>query len=242
MKRNKSRKPKYRRILIKLSGETLGDRGFGFSAVAIQRIVQEIISIHELGVQIMIVVGGGNIIRGTTATSLGIDRPTGDTMGMLGTVINSIALCGVLEKAGIQTRVQTAIDMPRVSEPAIRRRAIRHLEKGRVVIFGAGTGNPFVSTDTAAALRSSETNAEIILKATKVDGIYDKDPKKFSSATMFQKISFQEVLDRRLEVMDLAAFAMCRENRIPIIVFDFFKQGNLRRVVCGDQIGTLVHL
>ena len=237
----KTRKAQYHRILLKLSGEALGDqRGNGICPDAILRMARQIKSVRRLGVQLVIVVGGGNIFRGLSGSAQGIERATADYMGMLATVINALALQDALEKSGIPTRVQSAISMTRVAEPFIRRRAVRHLEKGRVVIFGGGTGNPFFSTDTAAALRANEIQAEVILKATKVDGIYDRDPLKHAKAVRFGRITYQEVLSRDLKVMDATAFTLCRDNGMPIIVFDLFKPGNLRRVVLGEAVGTRV--
>lgn len=237
----KTRKPLYRRVLLKLSGEALGDpHGNGICPDASLSMARQIKSVRQLGVQLVIVVGGGNIFRGVAGSEQGIERATADYMGMLATVINALALQDALEKSGIPTRVQSAISMTRVAEPFIRRRAERHLEKGRVVIFGGGTGNPFFSTDTAAALRANEIKAEVILKATKVDGIYDRDPLKHPNATRFTQISYQEVLRRDLKVMDATAFTLCRDNGMPIVVFDLFKPGNLRRVILGDRVGTRV--
>lgn len=236
-----TRKPKYHRLLLKLSGEALGGRaGYGINAEAILDTARQLKDVHRLGVELVIVVGGGNIYRGLPGCQRGIERATGDHMGMLATVINALALQDALEKLGIPTRVQSAIVMAQVAEPFIRRRAIRHLEKGRVVIFGGGTGNPFFSTDTAAALRASEIGAEVILKATKVDGIYDSDPMKNPKARRYRHITYAEALRRQLKVMDSTAFTLCADNRMPIIVFDLFKPGNLRRVVQGANVGTLV--
>lgn len=233
--------PKFRRILLKLSGEALGDgKGTGIYANALRNMAQEILEVREMGVQVVVVVGGGNIFRGLQGSKEGIERATGDYMGMLGTVINALALQDALEKLGVATRVQTAITMSQVAESFIRRRAVRHLEKGRVVIFGGGTGNPFFSTDTAAALRANEIGAEVILKATKVDGIYDSDPKKNPKARRYTEISYIEALQKRLQVMDSTAFSLCMDNKMPIIVFDLFKSHNLRRVVLGEKVGTLV--
>jgi uridylate kinase len=238
---SKSKKPKFSRILLKLSGEALGgESGVGISAEAVQSMAQQIREVRELGVQVVVVVGGGNIFRGLTGSKRGIERATGDYMGMLATIINSLALQDALEKLGCPTRVQSAIAMAQIAEQFIRRRAVRHLEKGRVVIFGGGTGNPYFSTDTAAALRANEIGAEVILKATKVDGIYDSDPKKNPQAKRFAQISYLDALQRRLEVMDSTAFSLCLDNKMPIIVFDFFKAHNLKRVVLGEKIGTLV--
>jgi uridylate kinase len=233
--------PKFSRVLVKLSGEALGgDKGVGICPEAVQRMAEQIREVRELGVQMVVVVGGGNIFRGVTGSERGIERATGDYMGMLGTIINALALQDALEKLGCPTRVQSAIAMSQVAEPFIRRRAVRHLEKGRVVIFGGGTGNPYFSTDTAAALRANEIGAEVILKATKVDGIYDCDPKKNPKATRFAEISYLAALQKRLQVMDSTAFSLCMDNKMPIIVFDFFKPHNLRRAVLGEKVGTLV--
>ena len=233
--------PKYRRILLKLSGEALGgDEAAGICPEAVHDMARQIKEVHDLAVEVVIVVGGGNIFRGLAGSERGIERATGDYMGMLATVINALALQDAMEKQGVPTRVLSAITMTQIAEPFIRRRAVRHLEKRRVVIFAAGTGNPFFSTDTAAALRANEINAEVVLKATKVDGIYDKDPKKFPDAKRYAKISYSEALEKRLKVMDAAAFALCQDNKMPIIVFDFFKAHNLMRVVMGEPIGTVV--
>jgi uridylate kinase len=238
--RNTAR-PRYGRILIKLSGEALGgESGVAISAAAVQDMARQISEVRELGVQVVVVVGGGNIFRGLPGSERGIERATGDYMGMLATVINALALQDALEKVGVATRVQSAITMAQVAEPFIRRRAVRHLEKGRVVIFGGGTGNPFFSTDTAAALRANEIGAEVILKATKVDGIYDSDPKKNPKAKRFTQIKYIDALQRQLKVMDSTAFSLCMDNRMPIIVFDFFRPHNLKRVVLGEKVGTLV--
>jgi uridylate kinase len=235
------RAPKYRRILLKLSGEALGGRdGYGINPEAVLDMARQIEQVRKLGVQVVIVVGGGNIYRGLSGSERGIERATGDYMGMLATVINALALQDALEKRAIATRVQSAIAMAQVAEPFIRRRAVRHLEKGRVVIFGGGTGNPYFSTDTAAALRANEIGAEVILKATKVDGIYDSDPLKNPKARRYTHITYLEALQRQLKVMDSTAFSLCSDNRMPIIVFDLFKPGNLRRVVLGERVGTLV--
>jgi uridylate kinase len=237
----KSEKPRYGRILLKLSGEALGgEAGVSISPEAVQSMADQIREVRELGVQVVIVIGGGNIFRGLPGSERGIERATGDYMGMLATVINSLALQDALEKHGVATRVQTAITMSQIAEPFIRRRAVRHLEKGRVVIFGGGTGNPYFSTDTAAALRANEIGAEVVLKATKVDGVYDSDPKKNPKAVRFEKISYLDALQRQLKVMDSTAFSLCLDNKMPIIVFDFFKAHNLKRVVMGEKIGTLV--
>ena len=237
----KTKRPQYSRILLKLSGEVLGgEGGFGISPEAVQAMAEQICEVRELGVQVVLVIGGGNIYRGLGAAERGIERATGDYMGMLATIINSLALQDALEKLGAPTRVQSAIAMSQIAEPFIRRRAVRHLEKGRVVIFGGGTGNPYFSTDTAAALRANEIGAEVVLKATKVDGIYDSDPKKNPQASRFEKITYIEALQRQLKVMDSTAFSLCMDNKMPIIVFDFFKPHNLKRVVLGEKVGTLV--
>lgn len=233
--------PKYGRILLKLSGEALGGQsGIGISPEAIQDMAQQIREVRELGVQVVVVVGGGNIFRGLPGSERGIERATGDYMGMLATVINALALQDALEKLGVATRVQSAITMAQVAEAFIRRRAVRHLEKGRVVIFGGGTGNPYFSTDTAAALRANEIGAEVILKATKVDGIYDSDPKKNLKAKRYTQITYLEALQKQLKVMDSTAFSLCMDNKMPIIVFELFKPHNLKRVVLGEKVGTLV--
>ena len=233
---------RYQRILLKLSGEALAaGQGSGIDANLVSRVAREVAQIHALGTQIGIVVGGGNIIRGGVASGQGIDRVAGDHMGMLATVINCLALQDALEKAGLQTRVTTAIRMDSIAEPFIRRRAIRHLEKGRVVLFAAGTGNPYFTTDSAAALRAIEIHADVLLKATKVDGIYDADPNKVANAKRYDAVSYREVLDRELKVMDTAAFALCRENSMPILVFDLFAEGNLMKAVRGEKIGTIVN-
>ncbi|MGN6555155.1 MAG: UMP kinase [Verrucomicrobiota bacterium] len=233
--------PKYSRILLKLSGEALGgESGVGICPEAVLNMAEQVREVREFGVQIVIVIGGGNIFRGVSGSERGIERATGDYMGMLATVINSLALQDALEKIGVATRVQSAITMSQVAEPFIRRRAVRHLEKGRVVIFGGGTGNPYFSTDTAAALRANEIGAEVILKATKVDGIYDSDPKKNPKAKRFSQISYIDALQKRLKVMDSTAFSLCMDNKMPIIVFDLFRPHNLRRVVTGEKVGTLV--
>ena len=237
----KTKHPKYGRILLKLSGEALGGvAGASISPEAVQSMALQIREVRELGVQVVVVVGGGNIFRGLPGSERGIERATGDYMGMLATVINALALQDALEKLGVATRVQSAITMAQVAEPFIRRRAVRHLEKGRVVIFGGGTGNPYFSTDTAAALRATEIGAEVILKATKVDGIYDCDPKKNAAAKRFSQIKYLDALQKQLKVMDSTAFSLCMDNKMPIIVFDFFKPHNLRRAVSGEKVGTLV--
>lgn len=234
-------KPIYKRVLLKLSGEALmGGQEFGISADVIKSYAKQIKEIAELGVEVAIVIGGGNIFRGLSGADQGVDRVTGDHMGMLATVINSLALQNAIEKLGIPTRVLTAIDMPTVAEPYIKRRAIRHLEKGRVVIFGAGIGSPYFTTDTAAALRAIEMSAELVAKATKVDGVYDKDPVKFEDAKKFDKISYSEVLNKGLRVMDATAISLCMENGLPIIVFDSLTEGNIKKVILGEDIGTTV--
>jgi uridylate kinase len=233
-------KPVYHRIILKLSGEVLKGVDDVIDPAVANRIASEVAEIHALGVKVSIVIGGGNIWRGITSANKGMDRSTADYMGMLATIINGLALQQALEKVGVDTRVQTAIEVKNVAEPFIRRRAIRHLEKGRVVIFVAGTGNPFFSTDTAAALRASEMGAEILLKATKVDGVYDSDPRKNPKAKRYEQVSYGDALEKRLQVMDSTAFALCMDNHVPIVVFDMFKEGNLKAVVLGEKIGTLV--
>jgi uridylate kinase len=233
--------PKYKSVLLKLSGEALmGDKSFGFDNQVIAQYAKDIKSIVELGVQVAIVIGGGNIYRGMNEAETGIERAHGDYMGMLATVINGMAMQAGLEKIGVYTRLQSAIKMEQIAEPYIRRRAIRHVEKGRVVIFGAGTGNPYFTTDTAGSLRAIEINAEVILKGTRVDGIYTADPEKVPDAKKFETITFQECLSKNLRVMDMTAFTLCMENQLPIIVFDMNKPGNLLRVVRGEKVGTLV--
>lgn len=235
-------KPKYKRILLKLSGEALGgDAGQGICPRTVASMARQIGALRDLGVQVVIVVGGGNIFRGLEGEGAGIDRATGDYMGMLATIINALALQNSLEHHNVETRVQTAIEMSEVAEPFIRRRAVRHLEKGRVVIFGGGTGNPYFSTDTAAALRANEIGADVILKATKVDGIYDSDPEKNpKKAKRFQEITYLDCLQKQLRVMDSTAFSLCLDNKMPIVVFDLFKTNNIRNVVLGKKVGTLV--
>ncbi len=233
--------PKYKRILLKLSGESLmGDKSFGLDTVVIEQYANDIKSITELGVQVALVIGGGNIYRGMNEKETGIERAHGDYMGMLATVINGMALQAMLEKVKVYTRLQSAIKMEQIAEPYIRRRAIRHLEKGRVVIFGAGTGNPYFTTDTAGSLRAIEIQADVILKGTRVDGIYTADPEKDKTATKYDTITFQECIRNNLRVMDMTAFTLCMENQLPIIVFDMNKPGNLQRVVTGERVGTLV--
>jgi len=227
--------------LLKLSGEALaGTQGHGIHASSIQQFAKDVAEAHKTGVQIGIVIGGGNIFRGVAASSDGMDRASADYMGMLATCINSLALQDALEKAQVPTRVQTAIEMHQIAEPYIRRRAIRHLEKGRVVIFGAGTGNPYFTTDTAAALRAMEINADVLMKATKVDGIYDKDPALHKDAKKFTKISYLDVLNKGLKVMDMTAVSLCMDNKLPILSFDLNKPGNIARAMSGENIGTLV--
>jgi uridylate kinase len=233
--------PVFRRVLLKLSGEALiGSQGFGVDPVTAARIAEEVGEVRKLGVEVAIVVGGGNFIRGVVASESGIDRVVADHMGMLATVINGLALQDALEKRGCSTRVTTAIEMREIAEPFIRRRAIRHLEKGRVVIFAAGTGSPYFSTDTAAALRAMEIKADVILKATKVDGVYDADPQKVPDAKMFSRINYLDVLSRGLKVMDTTAISMCMDNSLPIIVFNLNVPGNLKRVILGEKVGSLV--
>ena len=235
--------PIYKRILLKLSGEALmGNQGFGVDPLMAAKVAEELKEVHGLGVEMAIVIGGGNIFRGLKATAQGMDRVSGDLMGMLATVINAIALQDALEKVGVFTRVVSAIEMREVAEPFIRRRAMRHLEKKRVVIFAAGTGNPYFSTDTAAALRAMEIKAEVILKATKVDGIYDADPVKVKSATMYPEIKYIDVLRQGLRVMDTTAISLCMDNSLPIIVFNLLQSGNIQRVVTGEKIGTIVRV
>lgn len=236
------KKPVYKRVLLKLSGEALaGKNGTGISSEILKQIAREIAEVHKVGVEIGLVIGGGNIFRGVAASAQGMDRASSDYMGMLATVINSLALQDALEKLDVPTRVQTAIEMAEIAEPYIRRKAIRHLEKGRIVIFGAGTGNPFFTTDTAASLRAMEINAQVIMKATKVDGIYDMDPVQHPEAKKFNKISYIDVLNRNLQVMDSTAISMCMDNKLPIITFDLTVHGNIVRAVMGEEIGTLVH-
>jgi uridylate kinase len=237
----KSLPMKYKRILLKLSGESLmGEKQYGIDGERVAQYANDIKEVHAKGVQIAIVIGGGNIFRGLSAEKSGMDRVQADYMGMLATVINSMALQDAIEKLGIRTRLMTAIKMEQICEPFIRRRAVRHLEKERIVIFGAGTGNPYFTTDTAASLRAIEINADVVLKGTRVDGIYTADPEKDSSATRFDEISFQEVYDKGLSVMDMTAITLCQENNLPIIVFDMNKKGNFMKLADGDSIGTLV--
>jgi uridylate kinase len=231
----------YTRVLLKLSGESLaGDQGYGIDPLTISTIAREIKEVVDSGVQLALVIGGGNIFRGLAASSKGMDRASADYMGMLATVINSLAMQDALEKLGVSTRVQSAIAMSEVAEPYIRRRAMRHLEKGRVVIFGAGTGNPYFTTDTAASLRAMEINAQVILKGTKVDGVYTADPKKDPDATKISKLSYIDVLKKGLQVMDATAISLCMDNNLPIIVFDLTTEGNIMKVISGEEIGTIV--
>ena len=218
----------------------MGDQEFGISSDVIYSYAKQIKEIVDLGVEVSIVIGGGNIFRGISGATQGVDRVTGDHMGMLATVINSLALQNAIEKLGVPTRVQTAIEMPKIAEPFIKRKAQRHLEKGRVVIFGAGTGNPYFTTDTAAALRAIEMNTEAVLKATKVDGIYDKDPVKYADAVKYNVVTYTEVLNKDLKVMDATAISLCRENKLPIVVFNSLEEGNIKKVIMGEKIGTVV--
>jgi len=237
----KPKRPKFQRVLLKLSGEALGGQGgLSISPEALQRMAKQVREVQELDVQVAVVIGGGNIFRGLSGSKRGIERASGDYMGMLATIINSIALQDALEKLGLATRVLSSITMSQIAEPFIRRRALRHLEKGRVVIFAGGTGNPYFSTDTAAALRANEISADVILKATKVDGIYDSDPVQNPKARRYTTITYSEALSKRLQVMDSTAFSMCMDNKMPIVVFDLFKPHNLRRVVLGHRVGTRV--
>lgn len=234
---------KYKRILLKLSGEALmGNRQYGIDNDRLKEYATEIKKVVEVGCEVAIVIGGGNIFRGLAGAASGMDRVQGDYMGMLATVINGMALQGALEDAGIKTRLQSAIEMDKVAEPFIKRRAVRHLEKGRVVIFGAGTGNPYFTTDTAATLRAIEIDADVILKGTRVDGIYDKDPEKEAGAVKYNSLTFTEVYEKNLKVMDMTAFTLSHENKLPIIVFDMNREGNLLRLVQGESVGTLVNL
>lgn len=235
--------PRYKRVLLKLSGESLmGDQDYGIDTKMLNVYADEIMAVTAMGVQVAVVIGGGNIYRGIQAEASGIDRVQGDHMGMLATMINSLALQSALEAKGENTRLLSAIKMEQIAEPFIRRRAVRHLEKGRTVIFGAGTGNPYFTTDTAASLRAIEIEADVILKGTRVDGIYTADPEKDRTAVKYERITFTEVYDKGLSVMDLTAFTLCRENNLPIIVFDMNRPGNLRKVVEGEQVGTLVEV
>ncbi|MES3037857.1 MAG: UMP kinase [Bdellovibrionota bacterium] len=235
------KEPVYKRVLLKLSGEALaGKQGTGINTTVLKQIAQDVALAHKAGVEIGLVIGGGNIFRGVAASAEGMDRSSSDYMGMLATMINSLALQDALEKEGVPTRVQSAIAMSEIAEPYIRRRAVRHLEKGRLVIFGAGTGNPYFTTDTAASLRAMEINAQVIMKATKVDGIYDKDPTKHSDAVKFDTISYIDVLNRGLQVMDSTAISLCMDNKLPILTFSLTEQGNILKAVQGVKIGTLV--
>ncbi|WP_094554617.1 UMP kinase [Synechococcus sp. 1G10] len=231
----------YQRVLLKLSGEALmGEQGYGIDPAIVQAIAADVLAVVKAGKELAIVVGGGNIFRGLKGSSAGMDRATADYVGMLATVMNAITLQDALERVGVPTRVQTAIAMQEIAEPYIRRRAIRHLEKGRVVVFGAGCGNPFFTTDTTAALRAAEINADVVLKATKVDGVYDKDPARHSDAIRYDQLTFQDVLSGELAVMDSTAIALCKDNAIPIVVFDLFGPGNIGRAIAGEPIGTRI--
>lgn len=235
------RKPVFKRVVLKLSGEALeGKRGYGIDYDVTASIAKRIKEVHDLGVQVAVVIGGGNIFRGAVRENEGIDRSTADYMGMLATVINGMALQDALEKEGVFTRVMTAIEMQEVAEPYIRRRAIRHLEKGRIVVFAAGTGNPYFTTDTTAALRAVEIGAEVILKATKVDGVYSADPKRFKDAKKFKKLKYIDAIKKNLKIMDATAISLCMDNNLPIIVFNLFKMGNIKRVILGYREGTIV--
>jgi uridylate kinase len=233
--------PKYKRLILKVTGEVFaGPHQFGIDGQTVKAFAQEIKEVKEMGCELALVIGGGNIFRGAVASEIGMDRASADTMGMLATVINSLALQDALEKLGVSTRVLSAIEMRQVAEPYIRRRATRHLEKGRVVIFAGGTGNPYFTTDTTASLRAMEVGAEVILKATKVEGVYDADPFKHEGAHKFEELTYIEVLNRELKVMDSTAISLCMDNQLPIIVFNIMEKGNIKRVVCGEPIGTLV--
>ena len=234
---------KYKRVLLKLSGEALmGNRQYGIDNDRLVEYAKEVKKVVDSGCELAIVIGGGNIFRGLSGTQKGFDRVTGDQMGMLATIINAMAMQNILENIGVPTRVQAAIEMSKIAEPFIRRRAMRHLEKKRVVIFGGGTGNPFFTTDTTAALRASEINADVVMKATMVDGIYDKDPKKSSDAVLYQNLTYMDVISKKLKVMDLTAVSLCMENKMPILVFNLNTRGNIQKAVNGDPIGTLVTL
>ena len=231
----------FERVLIKLSGEALmGEKPYGIDPEIVQSIAKDVSQVVSKGTQIAIVVGGGNIFRGLKGSAAGMDRATADYVGMLATVMNAITLQDGLEQAGVPTRVQTAIEMQQIAEPYIRRRAIRHLEKGRVVVFGGGCGNPFFTTDTTAALRAAEINAEVVFKATKVDGVYNKDPKIYTDAVKYTKLSYQNVLSQEIGVMDSTAIALCKDNNIPIVVFDIFQPGNIKKAISGEEIGSLI--
>ncbi|MFH2093087.1 MAG: UMP kinase [Pseudomonadota bacterium] len=237
-----NKEPEFKRVLIKLSGEALmGNQGYGISPEMIHYVALEIAKVHTLGVQVTIVVGGGNIFRGVAGSSAGMDRTSADNMGMLATVINSLALCDALEKCGVSTRVQSAIPMDRIAEPFIRRKAIRHLEKGRVVIFAAGTGNPYFTTDTAAVLRANETRAQILFKATQVDGVYDKDPNIYDDAVRFDELSYMGVIEKQLHVMDMTAISLAMEQNLPLQVFDLHQEDNILKAVLGQNIGTRIY-
>jgi uridylate kinase len=232
---------KYKRILLKLSGEALmGDKQFGIDNKRLMQYAQDIKEIVDLNVQVGIVIGGGNIFRGVQAEKGGMDRTQGDYMGMLATMINSMALQSALESIGLYTRLQSAIEMKQIAEPYIKRKAVRHLEKGRIVIFGSGTGNPFFTTDSAASLRAVEIDCDVIFKGTRVDGVYDSDPEKNPSAVKFESISFDQAYEKKLKIMDMTAFTLCKENNIPVVVFDINKSGNLKRVILGEKVGTIV--
>ena len=234
-------KPKYQRIVLKLSGEALmGEQEYGIDPAMIKYVAEEVHAVHKLGVETAVVVGGGNIFRGVAASSYGMDRASADHMGMLATVINCLALQDAMERQGMQTRTQTAISMHELAEPYILRRAVRHLEKGRVVLFGAGTGNPYFTTDTAAVLRAQEIHAEILLKATKVDGLYDSDPEVNADAKLLKAVSCMQVLERQLRVMDMTAISLAMDNHLPLSIFNLKKKENIRRVVCGEEVGTLI--
>jgi uridylate kinase len=233
--------PAYKRVLLKLSGEALmGPEGQAISPDVLATVAQELVDTHALGVELALVLGGGNIFRGVSRSARGMDRSSADYVGMLATVMNAVSLQDALESRGLVTRVQSAINMPQLAEPFIRRRAVRHLEKGRVVIFAAGTGLPYFTTDTAAAHRAMEIHADVLLKATKVDGVYDKDPVKFKDAKRYDRVSYMECLQKDLNVMDMTAFALCRDNKLPIVVFDMTRPGNIQRVVQGEPVGTIV--
>jgi len=235
------RRPKYRRIVLKLSGESLARKnGFGIDYETVKTLAKQIKEIHDIGVELGIVIGGGNILRGVAESNRGMDRASADYMGMLATIFNSLALQNALENIDVQVRVLSAIEIRQLAEPYIRNRALRHLEKGRVVIFASGTGSPFFTTDTAAALRAMEINADVILKATKVDGVYDRDPMKDSRAKRFKSLKYIDVLDKNLKVIDATAISLCKDNSLPIIVFNIKKLGNIRRIVCGERIGTII--
>jgi uridylate kinase len=232
---------KYKRILLKLSGEALaGNQKFGISSDVLDNFARQLKEVHDLGVELAIVIGGGNIFRGIAGQEQGFDRATGDTLGILATIMNAIALQNSIEKMGVPTRVLTAVQMPEIAEPYIRRRAIRHLEKGRIIILAGGTGNPYFTTDSGGALRALEIGADILAKGTKVNGVYDKDPHKFSDAVKYDNISFDETLSKDLKVMDAAALSLCRENDLPVIVFNILEDGNIKRMVNGEEIGTIV--